>query len=88
MAHGAELNPNMSGLTPSATVAILPGSWSGQAETDLTARLSYVNFDGPAALASAADVPEHTGLDERWLSRFCNRTLRATERICSWVEAI
>ncbi len=68
-------------------VAILPGSCFGQAETDLTARLSYVNFDGAAALASAADVPEHTELDERWLSRFCNRTLRATERICSWVEA-
>ncbi len=67
-------------------VAILPGSCFGQGETSLTTRLSYVNFDGAAALASAAGVPEHTELDERWLSQFCNRTLRATERLCAWVQ--
>ncbi len=61
-------------LLTEARVALLPGSAFGMPTGDLTARLSYVNFDGTAALAGnlpMADVaaPVMAGIDAilHWL---------------------
>jgi aspartate aminotransferase len=63
-------------------VAALPGSVFGRPRTELTLRLSYVNFDGAAALA-AAQAGE--AVDESFIRRHCAGTLAAIERIADWV---
>lgn len=65
-------------------VAILPGSDFGRPVDEMTARLAYVNFDGEAALAAAAD--REGTLDEAFLRACCGETLEAIERIASWVS--
>ncbi len=71
-------------------VAILPGSVFGREPSELTARISYVNFDGAAALEGAARAEVAAGageLDEAFLRRHCGETLEGIERICQWVDA-
>lgn len=68
-------------------VAILPGSFFGRPPEELTARLSYVNFDGAAALAGVAEreaAGNRGELDEAFLRRYCGESLEAVERIGEW----
>jgi aspartate aminotransferase len=60
-------------------VAFLPGTCFGRPPEELTVRLSYVDFDGEAALAAE---------DEDALRRACARTLEAIERMASWLESM
>ncbi len=68
-------------------VAILPGAVFGRDPGELTARISYVDFDGARALEGAARLegaeasPE---LDDSFLREYCGDSLEAVERICSW----
>ena len=69
-------------------VAILPGVSFGRSEAELTARLSYVDFDGGAALdALASDAPDRE-VDDAFLRTFCGRTIEAAEVIASWLESV
>lgn len=68
-------------------VALLPGSAFGRDEEELTARLAYVDFDGPRALAAVAVIPREQPLDEIFLRRHCARVVEATSRIVAWVGA-
>jgi aspartate aminotransferase len=63
-------------------VATLPGAVFGRPRDELTLRLSYVNFDGGAALAAAQGGAE---VDDAFLKRHCPDTLEAIERIAAWV---
>ncbi len=63
-------------------VATLPGSVFGRPSSELTLRLSYVNFDGASALA-AAEAGET--IDEAFVRRYCPDTVEAIERIATWV---
>jgi aspartate aminotransferase len=63
-------------------VATLPGSAFGRPRNELTLRLSYVNFDGAAALA-AAEAGE--AIDLAFIRRHCPRTLAAIQRIADWL---
>ena len=64
-------------------VATLPGSVFGRPRDELTLRLSYVNFDGRAALAAvAAGEP----VDEDFIRRRCPATVTAIERIAGWLN--
>jgi aspartate aminotransferase len=68
-------------------VALLPGSSFGRDPAELTARISYVNFDGARALQGAASVESERGaveLDESFLREYCGECLEAVERICDW----
>jgi aspartate aminotransferase len=66
-------------------VALLPGSDFGRPATELTARLSYVDFDGARALAAAEQIPRDTKLGEGFLRSWCGRTLEAVDRIAEWL---
>jgi aspartate aminotransferase len=63
-------------------VATLPGHEFGRPRSELTLRLSYVNFDGARALA-AAEAGER--VDIAFLRRHCPQTLEAIDRIAGWV---
>jgi len=63
-------------------VATLPGGVFGRPRDELTLRLSYVNFDGAAALAAAEGG---AAVDEAFLRRYCPDTLESMERIAEWV---
>ena len=65
-------------------VAILPGASFGRDPKELTARISYVNFDGAQALAAVTQDE----IGEEFLRRHCGECLEAVERICSWVESV
>jgi aspartate aminotransferase len=63
-------------------VATLPGSAFGRPRDELNLRLSYVNFDGAAALAAVAAGET---VDEDFLRHHCPDTIEAIERIANWV---
>jgi aspartate aminotransferase len=85
-AKGVRTSPRLcERLLDDTGVAILPGSYFGRDPAELTARVSYVNFDGGKALDAAA---AHAGeaLDEGFLREHCAEPLEAVERLCSWLE--
>ena len=67
-------------------VAVLPGRVFGRHETELTVRISYVNFDGRRALEAALDGPEAPPVDDDFLAEYCGETLEAVDRICNWLD--
>ncbi len=67
-------------------VAILPGSPFGRPDSELTARLSYVDFDGARALAAAENLPKDEPIGDDFLATYCDRVLRATDSICAFVR--
>jgi aspartate aminotransferase len=67
-------------------VALLPGSAFGRPDDELTARLSYVDFDGAKALAAVQVIPKEQPLDETFLRRQAPRVLAAVESIGKWID--
>lgn len=65
-------------------VATLPGEVFGRPAAELTLRLSYVNFDGAAALAA---VMAGATVDEGFVRRYCPETLTAVDRLANWVAS-
>ena len=72
-------------LLEEAGVAFLPGCDFGRPPGELTTRLSYVNFDGEAALAEAAAYGDRP-LDDAFLEKCCPDTIEAGNKICDWVN--
>lgn len=68
-------------------VAILPGSNFGRKPEELTARLSYVDFDGKAALEALRSIPEDRPLSEDFLMRNCGHVMKAMDRISEWMNS-
>ncbi len=68
-------------------VAVLPGVDFGRDESELTARLAYVDFDGARALDAVRVIPTQQPLDQNFLKRHCRPVVRAIEAIASWVAA-
>jgi aspartate aminotransferase len=66
-------------------VALLPGVAFGRDESELTARLSYVDFDGAKALAAVQVIPKEQPLDETFLRRQAPRILAAVDAIGRFV---
>lgn len=62
-------------------VATLPGAAFGRPAAELTLRLSYVNFNGAAALAA---VESGAADDGDFLRRYCPETLEAVHRMADW----
>jgi aspartate aminotransferase len=65
-------------------VATLPGSVFGRPRSELTLRLSYVNFDGEKALAAADAVGS---VDESFIRRYCPDTVEAMRRMAEWASS-
>ncbi len=66
-------------------VAILPGSAFARPVPELTARLSYVDFDGGAALAASESVSLDKDVPSELVSRHAEKVFRGVERIAEWV---
>ncbi len=66
-------------------VAILPGSDFGRVPTELNARLAYVDFNGEDALQN---FPKDGVLDQKYLQKYCNRTVEAIGRITDWLNSL
>jgi aspartate aminotransferase len=65
-------------------VAILPGAPFGRSPEELTARLAWVDFDGPKAMAA---VEAGAQIDPAFLDRHCGAVLEAVDRIAAWLGA-
>lgn len=68
-------------------VAFLPGEAFGRDPAELTARLSYVDFDGARALAAAQMLPWDRDPDADFLMVYCHRTVSAIKALCEWLAA-
>ncbi len=69
-------------------VATLPGLPFGRPREELTARLSYVDFDGARALLEHDDLPLDRDLSGDFLERCCGDVLRAMELIVEWLGRV
>jgi aspartate aminotransferase len=67
-------------------VALLPGSDFGRSPEELTARMAYVDFDGPRALAAMEALPSDEAPDEDFLHSYCHHVLQAIEKIGAWLD--
>lgn len=67
-------------------VAFLPGSAFGREPDELTARLSYVDFDGARAMAALEAAGPTREVDAEFLEHYCGRTLEAVARLAKWME--
>jgi len=73
-------------LLSEAGVAVLPGSSFARGAEELTARLSYVDFDGAAALTASENVPLDEELAADFTSRWCGRVVEGVRKIAAWVR--
>lgn len=67
-------------------VALLPSQDFGRPAEELTARLSYVNFDGAEALEVSREQYPSKNLDEAFLRQCCPESLEAIDLICQWAK--
>lgn len=67
-------------------VAIIPGSSFGRPDDELTARISYVDFDGARALIEAERIPADEPLPPIFIKDYCAPTLEAMDRITDWLQ--
>jgi aspartate aminotransferase len=82
MAGGAEL---CSQLLSDAGVALLPGEAFGRPSSELTARLSYVDFDGQAALAASEKVSLEQHLPDDLVDRCSGNVLTGVARLAECI---
>jgi aspartate aminotransferase len=80
-----ESNTLCESLLQETGVAVLPGSAFERPSGELSARLSYVNFDGTKALAASETIPLHLELPEKFIMQYCTNTIEGVQRISNWV---
>ena len=74
-------------LLEATGVALLPGSVFGRPESEYTARLAYVDFDGSRALAAAETFSPEDPVTEEFLRTYCSHVLEGAEKIVDWVKS-
>lgn len=67
-------------------VAILPGRAFGRPPDELTARLSYVDFDGARALEAALCEGAAGALDEPFVQKHAPRVVEGLSRLAEWLD--
>lgn len=67
-------------------VAILPGEDFNRPGNELSARLSYVDFDGAKALGASFRVPLYEPFDDDFLEQYCPNVLAAARLIVDWAN--
>ncbi len=65
-------------------VATLPGVVFGQPETELSARVACVDFDGGKALEVVSETPEGSVPGKAFLETHCQPTVDGVDRLCDW----
>ena len=68
-------------------VAILPGVDFNRPAEELSARLSYVDFDGAKALSASYSIPLHEKFPADFLFQYCGNVIEAAEKIVEWGNA-
>lgn len=66
-------------------VAFLPGSEFGRPDSELTARLALVDFDGAKTLINAQNHSLDKELPKQFVNDNCNRIIQATDKLCNWL---
>lgn len=66
-------------------VAILPGRCFGRPQSELTARMAFVDFDGARVLAAAEQITSDLPLGDEFLHCYCEKVLTAIRRLCDWL---
>lgn len=64
--------------------ALLPGVAFGRSRAELTARLSFVDFDGAQALAASEQTPLDAPLPADFIRHHCANVLVGVDRIAVW----
>jgi len=67
-------------------VAILPGEDFNRPAEELSARLSYVDFDGAKALSASYTVPLHEKLPDDFTTHYCHNVIEAARRLADWAN--
>ncbi len=67
-------------------VALLPSYDFGRPSDELTARLSYVDFDGEKALSLTQTTYQSKNIDEAFIKACCGDMLEAFSHIRSWLQ--
>jgi aspartate aminotransferase len=67
-------------------VALLPGSVFERPKSELTARLSYINFNGAQALATGETIAPHHDLPEEFILANCEDTIAGLEMLVQWLQ--
>jgi len=73
-------------LLSEAGVAVLPGVAFGRSRNELSARLSYVDFDGARALTFSERTPLDSALPPEFLGQCCDRVIEGVGRIAEWAQ--
>ena len=68
-------------------VAILPGIDFNRPEQELTARLSYVDFDGAKALSASYTIALHEKLPDDFLQQYCGNVIEAAKIMVEWTNS-
>ncbi|MCL7474956.1 MAG: pyridoxal phosphate-dependent aminotransferase [Methanosarcinales archaeon] len=66
-------------------VAILPGAVFEHPCHELTARLSYVDFDGARTLSASESIPLQHELPRDFNEQICTKTIEGVRKIADWV---
>lgn len=66
-------------------VAILPGSSFSREESEFSARMAYVDFDGASALAAASTIPLSEPLPKDFNQTYCANVIEGVEQIGKWL---
>ena len=67
-------------------VAILPGEDFNRPAGEVSARLSYVDFDGAKAMSASRNYPLHEQLPKDFTHRWCGQVIEAVEKLVEWVN--
>ena len=66
-------------------IALLPGSDFGRKQEELTARLSFVDFDGEKALDFISEQP---AFNDKWMIEIAPRIVKAMEVLKRWINSL
>lgn len=73
-------------LLDEAGVALLPGAAFVRPRSELTTRLSFVDFDGPAALEASEKLPLAADIPEDFIGDWCGHVCGGVQRIAAWAR--
>jgi len=73
-------------LMQEAGVALLPGSVFERPQSELSVRLSYINFNGAQALAASETIALHQGLPGDFIETNCEDAIAGVERLVQWLQ--
>lgn len=67
-------------------VVLIPGIAFERPSAELTARLSYVNFNGSKVLTASETIPLENTLPENFISQLCEDTIEGVRKIVEWIS--